>query len=184
MWCYPLNFFSAICCMRVKARGPQCLVASICGIRLTLSRHCQVYVLHTSYIVQTVSIYMVPPPPSCVFNNGKSVKQEGHKYAAKSVLDVFSQHRAAQFGRRDTKVCLRSKHESLACVQGDGFPIFSGYCQAMRRIYIQPPSPDMSKMEAIYVEIWCHDRTSKAEKHIFFMRSICDKTTLELQIDC
>ena len=62
MWCYPLNFFSAICCMRVKARGPQCLVASICGIRLTLSRHCQVYVLHMSYIVQTVSIYMVPPP--------------------------------------------------------------------------------------------------------------------------
>ena len=69
--------FSPICCTRVKARGPQCLVTSICGIRLTLSRHCQVYVLHTSYIVQTVSIYMVGPPSSCVFNNGKSVKQEG-----------------------------------------------------------------------------------------------------------
>ena len=71
----------------------------------------------------------------------------------------------------------------LVC-KGTDFQYSAGIVRQCAEYTHSPPSPDMSKMEAIYVEIWCHDRTSRAEKHIFFIRSICEKTTLELQIDC
>ena len=96
-----------------RGLAPVCLVTSIL--------HCTDIVRNTFYIHLTLSRPLLTYSPShslAYAAMGRVLSNRGHTYAVKSVLDVFSEHRAAQFGR-NTKVCVRSKHESLAwCARG------------------------------------------------------------------
>ena len=118
----PTTHSKAISTRRKLQRGlaPVCLVTSIL--------HYTDIVRNTFYIHLTLSRPLLIYSHSLAYAAmGRVLSNRGHTYAVKSVLDVFSEHRAAQFGR-NTKVCVRSKHESLAWCARDGFPIFRGYC--------------------------------------------------------
>ena len=94
-----------------RGLAPVCLVTSIL--------HYTDIVRNTFYIHLTLSRPLLIYSHSLAYAAmGGVLSNRGHTYAVKSVLDVFSEHRAAQFGR-NTKVCVRSKHESLAwCARG------------------------------------------------------------------
>ena len=121
---------------------------------------------------------MLAPPSSRICNNGWSVKQWGTQICSEECPGcVFS---TPSLLHSSSKVCLRSKHESLAgvCVQPVGQTsniqrVLLGNAQNIHTL----PLADMSGMEAMCVEIWCHVRTFKAEKT--FIGPTYDKTTAD-----
>ena len=127
-----------------RGLAPVCLVTSIL--------HCTDIVRNTFYIHLTLSRPLLIYSHSLAYAAmGRVLSNRGHTYAVKSVLDVFSEHRAAQFGR-NTKVCVRSKHESLAwCARGriSNIPwLLLGNAQ---NIHTGPArSADMNRMEPIF----------------------------------
>ena len=155
---------------------PQWLVASVYGIHLTLSRHCQVYVLHASYIVQTVSIYMAPPS-SRVCNNGKSVKQ----YAAKSVLDVFSQQSvpAAQFVESLSSFQTWKFGWCVCATGGTDFQYSGGIVRQCAEYTHAPPSLTWAGWRQCVWKSGAMSGHSKLRK-----LSLVQHVTRQLQIEC